>query len=145
MLTTLLTTAAILYVAFCAFLFTVQRSLIYYPVPRDPNAPLARLARPDATINLTVRETAGPDALIYFGGNAEDVSANLADFAHTFPDHALYLMHYRGYGGSGGRPSEAALHADALALFDHVQAAHPRITVIGQFGACKVSRMAVVP
>lgn len=132
MLTMLITVAAVLYLAFCAFLFTVQRSLIYYPVPRDPRAPLAQLTVADATINLTVRAATGPDALLYFGGNAEDVSANLDDFVRTFPDHALYLMHYRGYGGSTGRPSEAALHADAEALFDHVQAAHPRITVIGR-------------
>jgi pimeloyl-ACP methyl ester carboxylesterase len=41
-------------------------------------------------------------------------------------------MHYRGYGGSTGRPTEAALFADSLALFDHVSADHPRITVVGR-------------
>jgi uncharacterized protein len=41
-------------------------------------------------------------------------------------------MHYRGYGGSAGTPSEAALVADALMLFDRVHADHPRITVVGR-------------
>ena len=31
--------------------------------------------------------------------------------AAVFPDHALYLLHYPGYGGAPGRPSEAALVA----------------------------------
>jgi pimeloyl-ACP methyl ester carboxylesterase len=44
----------------------------------------------------------------------------------------LYLLHYPGYGGAAGRPSETALVADALALFDQVAARHPRVTVIGR-------------
>ncbi len=38
----------------------------------------------------------------------------------------------RSYGGSTGKPSEAALTADALALFDRVHADHPHIVVIGR-------------
>ena len=41
-------------------------------------------------------------------------------------------MHYRGYGGSSGKPSEAALVADALALFDKVNTEHQNITVVGR-------------
>jgi pimeloyl-ACP methyl ester carboxylesterase len=41
-------------------------------------------------------------------------------------------MHYRGYGGSSGQPSEAALFADGLALFDRVRADHDRIAVLGR-------------
>ena len=41
---------------------------------------------------------------MYFGGNAEDVSPSLPGLAAAFPDHALYLLHYRGYGGSAGTP-----------------------------------------
>ena len=51
--------------------------------------------------------------------------------AAAFPDHALYLMHYRGYGGSSGKPSQAALFADALALFDKARDAHSHIVVVG--------------
>ena len=39
--------------------------------------------------------------MVYFGGNAEDVSQNLPKFSAAFPAHAIYLLHYRGYGGSG--------------------------------------------
>jgi len=41
-------------------------------------------------------------------------------------------MHYRGYGGSSGTPSETALVADALRLFDHVRTQHADIVVIGR-------------
>ena len=71
-------------------------------------------------------------ALIYFGGNAEDVSYSLPGLANAFPDHAVYLLHYRGYGGSTGTPSEAAIIKDALTLFDKVHAEHKNIVVVGR-------------
>jgi pimeloyl-ACP methyl ester carboxylesterase len=41
-------------------------------------------------------------------------------------------MHYRGYGGSAGSPSEEGLAADGLALLDRVLSAHSRVTLIGR-------------
>lgn len=125
---------AAIYAALCIALFALQRSLIYYPQPR----PLA--ADPD-TLTLTVgpnrilvstRPHPGTDAVIYFGGNAEDVTASLPTLQAAFPDRALYALRYRGFGGSSGKPSEAALMADARLLFDQVHAAHPHIIVIGR-------------
>jgi pimeloyl-ACP methyl ester carboxylesterase len=52
--------------------------------------------------------------------------------ADAFPRYALYALHYRGYGGSSGQPSEAMLHADALALFDKVRADHAEIALVGR-------------
>ena len=57
---------------------------------------------------------------------------NIEPFAEAFPDRSLYLVNYRGYGGSSGRPSEAGLVADALAVFDHVRTQHPDIAVMGR-------------
>lgn len=74
----------------------------------------------------------GAPALIYFGGNAEDVSRTLPELARQLPGHALYLLHYRGYGGSSGAPSQASLFADAEALHDHVAARRPQVDVIGR-------------
>jgi hypothetical protein len=56
----------------------------------------------------------------------------MPSFSVAFPDHAIYLMHYRGYGGSSGTPSEEALIADGLALFDEVSSTHPDIEIIGR-------------
>lgn len=111
-----------------------QRSLIYFPLPSAFASAGSTLTLPADGANLTVsvRPHAGPKALIYFGGNAEDVSASLPFLAGAFPDYAIYALHYRGYGGSSGKPSEQALHADALVLFDKVRVDHPIIAVVGR-------------
>jgi len=55
--------------------------------------------------------------LVYFGGNAEEVSW-LAAAGVERSGWSVLLMNYRGYGHSEGRPSEAWLFADALRLYD---------------------------
>ena len=122
------------YAAACIALFAFQRSLIYYPQPRAFGGPASTMMLPveGAQLCVSVRPHAGPKALLYFGGNAEDVSASLASFSTAFPQHAIYLMHYRGYGGSTGRPTEQSLRADARALFDKVSGAHPDIALVGR-------------
>jgi pimeloyl-ACP methyl ester carboxylesterase len=133
-LISLFVVAAILYLGACAVLYALQRSLIYYPQPRSVGTPATILKLPvaDADVLVSVRPHDGPEALLYFGGNAEDVSWNLPTFSRAFPDHAIYLLHYRGYGGSSGKPSEEAIQRDAIALFDKVQTDHPRIAVVGR-------------
>lgn len=130
----LLAVIAILYFAICVALFLFQRSLIYYPQPRALGNVGAMLELPvvGANLRVSVRPHDGRDGLLYFGGNAEDVSRSLAGFSEAFPDYAIFLLHYRGYGGSSGTPSEEALHQDALVLFDKVYAAHPNIVVVGR-------------
>ncbi|POA45927.1 hypothetical protein C1893_22800 [Pseudomonas sp. MPR-ANC1] len=122
------------YLVLCAALFFFQRSLIWFPQPNAGNSADSQLtlSMPDAQVSVITRERVGPRALIYFGGNAEDVSRNLPEFTEAFPDHALYLLNYRGFGGSGGSPSEEAIAEDALALFDQVYASHPQVAVIGR-------------
>ena len=122
------------YLAVCAALFLFQRSLIYFPQPRSAVGDATTMTLPvdGADVVVTVLERSGPSAVVYFGGNAEDVSQGLAQLAAAFPDRALYLMHYRGYGGSSGTPSETALVADALRLFDRIHAQHANIVMIGR-------------
>lgn len=129
-----LVVVAILYVLVCAMLWVFQRSLIYFPQPRAVGSAstVLELVRPDAKIMVSTRPHIGPDALIYVGGNAEDVSLNLLPFSQAFPDQALYLMHYRSFGGSTGSPSETAITGDAEALFDRVYKEHSHITVVGR-------------
>ena len=124
----------LLYAAVCLALFLLQRSMIYFPQPRraPPGTPLLSFPVEGRQVLATTREREGERALVYFGGNSEDVSSSLPGLSALFPDHALYLLHYPGYGGAPGRPTEAALVADALALFDRVAARHPRVTVIGR-------------
>ena len=130
----LLTALATLYIAVCVALMAFQRSLIYFPQPMLSRTGATILTMKTATgpVLVSTRPRLGPDALIYFGGNAEDVTLNLPSFSAAFPNHAIYLLHYRGYGGSSGSPSEAAFIADALHLFDQVYSQHQNIVVVGR-------------
>jgi uncharacterized protein len=125
---------ATLFVGLCVALFVFQRSLIYFPQPRfnRDGVTLMTMQAGSRTVMVSTRPKAGPDALIYFGGNAEDVSLNMPDLSVAFPNYAIYLLHYPGFGGSSGRPSQQAIFADALALFDRVHAQHENVVVVGR-------------
>ncbi len=129
----LLSVALAVYAGLCLVFLLSQRSFIYFPTQlRQDNASAIPLQTPDATLQISTRAHDGTQALIYFGGNAEDVSYSLPEFAAAFPEKAIFMMHYRGYSGSSGRPSESALHRDAKELFKMVHAAHSDVTVIGR-------------
>jgi hypothetical protein len=122
------------YVGVCGLLYMKQAQLLY-PGTSDVNPAgftSLRIKSGGADIKVwTLHADAGP-ALLYFGGNGEDLGARLADFDQAFPDRAVYLMNYRGYGGSTGSPSEAALIADAQATYDLVRKTHDKIAVMGR-------------
>lgn len=124
--------AALLYAAACGALFGFQRDLLYHPQPAQAGVPSLRLPVDGAELQVSTRALPGEKALLYFGGNAEDVAGSLAEMARLFPHHSLYLMHYRGYGTSTGEPTEAALHADAQALWQLASQTHSDITVMGR-------------
>jgi pimeloyl-ACP methyl ester carboxylesterase len=126
--------AMLAYAGFCVALYARQRKLLYKPKPLAPDgvARTVPLRKHGPRVLVSVREMPGPAAIVYYGGNAEDVSANLPAFEAAFPRHALYLLHYRGYGGSEGEPSEANLYRDALTLLDHVRRRHSRVVVVGR-------------
>jgi pimeloyl-ACP methyl ester carboxylesterase len=125
---------AVAYGVLCAWVFFTQRGQIYFPTPvtEAPGAQVLWLESQSERIKVWAVTRPGGRALLYFGGNAEDVASNVALFAEAFRDRSLYLVNYRGYGGSSGRPSETGLVADALAVFDHVQARHPQVAVMGR-------------
>jgi pimeloyl-ACP methyl ester carboxylesterase len=55
--------------------------------------------------------------LIYFGGNAEEVSGHVRDI-ELLTGWSLLLVNYRGYGLSEGSPSEQNFFNDAVLLYD---------------------------
>ena len=126
--------ALAMYLLACAFLYFQQRSLLYYPQALAPGGEAATrpLRAQGPRVLVSTHEVAGAQAVVYFGGNAEDVSRSLPMLQAAFPGQALYLLHYRGYGGSEGKPTESALLEDALALFDQVHARHARVTLVGR-------------
>ena len=145
MLTLILVTLVVAYVGFCIALYTKQRSFQYFPTPRrlGPTQLAGTFKSGDTLLQLTVRPHDGPGAVLYFGGNGEDVSSSVAPLIAAFPDREIVMLHYRGYGGSAGVPTEADITADAAGLFDQVHARHPDVIVIGRsLGSGVAARLA---
>lgn len=122
---------AVAYVLLCAVMFFFQRSLLYFPQTRSGDYGATVLTLPKDVLALA-RRNEGAKALVYFGGNSEDVSVNMPGLVSEFPDRAIYLLHYRGFGGSAGSPSQEALFEDGLELFDRVHARHSEVLVVGR-------------
>lgn len=122
------------YALICITLYLLQRTMLYFPTPAvtKANAGVFLLSNGEHLLKIWHVDRASDKALIYFGGNAEDVAGSIASFTELYPDHDLYLANYRGYGGSTGSPSEAALLSDGLALFDAIRNKHGVITVKGR-------------
>ena len=82
-----------------------------------------------------VEATAPQGLVIYFGGNAEEVSGQMHD-APALAPWSVAALNYRGYGLSEGSPTEAALTADALSIYDELAAREDvdpeRIVVFGR-------------
>ena len=121
-----------------------QDSLIFFPQPVLSTAHLPARAAP---LEVTAADgthlrgwllpgaTNPAPAVLYFGGNAEEVSWTLSD-ARWPPEWTIVGINYRGYGGSEGKPGERELTADALAIYDALAARDDvdrrRIVVFGR-------------
>lgn len=132
----LLVLLALAYTAICGLLYAKQRQLIYFPQGTRVSAEHANfeLRRGDVVLRGWLLNPGRARAIVYFGGNGESVQDNRDLFEQWLPDHSVYLVAYRGYGASDGKPSQQALFADAVALWDRVQLAHPRqpVSVVGR-------------
>lgn len=116
-------------------LYLLQDSLIFFPRPlsesarteivrRHPFAQEIVLKSPDGKQLHAwhVRAAPGAPLVVYFGGNAEDVSWMIPEAKKRTPGLGWLLVNYRGYGGSEGSPSEDTITADALQWHDHAAA-----------------------
>lgn len=74
-----------------------------------------------ATLTLfTQKATASPYHLLYFHGNAEDLTTVRFQGKALASILSLHAIDYRGYGRSTGQCSVATFEADALATYDYV-------------------------
>jgi fermentation-respiration switch protein FrsA (DUF1100 family) len=83
-----------------------------------------RKAEEDRAAPTALHRPAPPSpALLWFYGNGENI-ASLAPILRAFqpPGAALLVVDYPGYGGSGGRATEASLYAAADAAYDALAA-----------------------
>ncbi|HEY0199125.1 MAG TPA: alpha/beta hydrolase [Rhodanobacter sp.] len=124
----------LLYGTFCTYLYFGQRHLLYqpqgtWPVRQPPDFSLRRGA---VTLRGWVVNPGQARALLYFGGNGERIEDRREDIGRWFPDRAVYLLPYRGYAASEGKPDEQALVGDAQALYDEAARHHSQVAVIGR-------------
>lgn len=122
------------YLSICGVVYAYQRSLLYHPTAEVPIDGIQQmdLEVDGAKLKVSYREIDSDNAIIYFGGNAENVAQSLPDYTSAFPNHAVYMLHYRGFSGSTGEPTETDLHQDAAKLYDLVKAKHSHITAMGR-------------
>ena len=123
----------VFYFGLGVLLFVMQHNFIYFPSKAVPHGydEIEFIVQGESIKSIRLNP-GKPDAIMYFGGNAEAVALNAADFAKHFPAFTIYLINYRGYGGSSGAPYEAALYADALFIFDQLSGQHASIAIIGR-------------
>jgi len=127
-------TLTIAYIAICFLLFLFQRQMIYFPTSEVsvPGVAHTVLDTGEVRIKVWILNPGKEKALIYFGGNAENVAYNIDDFGTLFVDHTVYLVNYRGYGGSSGSPHEEGFYSDALFAYDHIMKQHTVLCVMGR-------------
>jgi uncharacterized protein len=123
-----------LYLLSAALGFVFQRAITFHPTPPAPSliGETVSFPVPGATLSLIVVRRPGAAAAIYFGGNAESVAGSAPELAQAVPERSWVFVNYRGYGGSSGAPTERALVADALAVYDWLRATHADIAVVGR-------------
>ena len=122
-----------IYLSLALFLFFFQRNLLYYPTPKaEHEYDVIQYETDDVVLDVIVLNKGKDEAIIYFGGNGEAVVANAYAFNKELPDYTVYLVNYRGYGGSTGKPTEANLFSDAQYIYDQINTEHKTISVIGR-------------
>ena len=145
--------AVVAYAGIALALALAQRSLLYFPDPTrvDPAGLGLRIAErvldaPDGTRLVTWQAAAAPGqpTLFYFHGNGGNLANRAARFAALQARGiGLVALSWRGYGGSTGTPSEDALLADALHVYDALRAAGMPAQSIVPFGESLGTAVAV--
>ncbi|MDJ0832938.1 MAG: alpha/beta fold hydrolase [Gammaproteobacteria bacterium] len=121
------------YCFLAAYLYLMQRDMMYFPTRENTriDAQNIWLEVNQQRLKVWHLNEASP-AILFFGGNAEAVDYNIPEFKRLFADYSVYLVNYRGYGGSTGKPTEQGLRQDALAVYDAIRDQHSSISVFGR-------------
>ena len=140
-----MTIIAVVVIGFPLLMYLAQDSLIFHPQPlaESQRAAIAQRRAVESVFIAAADGTRlhawhahgakrGERLVMYFGGNAEEVSWMLDEAARRAPGTGWLLVDYRGYGASGGSPSEKALVEDALRWYDELASQYQKIYVFGR-------------
>ena len=131
MLSSAATILLLVAVAFPALVYLLQEKLIFFPQPLSERERAAVTRQFPSVKEVFLQSESGrihawhlpaaPGAplVLYFGGNAEEVSWMLEDAPRRLPGAGWLLVSYRGYGASEGSPSETSIKADTLQWHDY--------------------------
>jgi pimeloyl-ACP methyl ester carboxylesterase len=119
------------YLAICAAAYFGNRIFMYFPDPvRVPPQATGldrveeiEFAASDGTRLVAWYATAedGKPTILYFHGNAANAANRAPKIAMMLEDgFGVFYLNNRGYGGSGGSPTEANNVADAIAAYDRL-------------------------
>ncbi|MBN1839362.1 MAG: alpha/beta hydrolase [Campylobacterales bacterium] len=117
----------VLYVGAMGYLYFTQEKQIFAahlieekPAPQGENLePLALHVNENVVLEGILRkdEQSNAGLLLYFGGNADDATRFVLH-VKALQGYDVIAFNYRGYGKSGGKPSEEAFFSDALKIYD---------------------------
>lgn len=124
---TIIVTILGVYAIMTLYLFLVQDSMMFFPPKLTEQSPQSiRYKALETAFDIDgvilrgwLLNPGKQKLIIYYGGNAEDISFTIEDF-RRLTDYSVLLLNYRGYGRSEGRPGQAALLGDALRIFDEI-------------------------
>lgn len=118
----------VLYSIIVLFFYIFQSGFLFFPQPLTSNIQHAESIEEVSIVSSDGNRLHGwlchtgkrsPQKLIiYFGGNAEEVS-HMIPMAPMFEDWAMLLINYPGYGLSEGKPGQESFFNAALAIFDY--------------------------
>ena len=128
----LISTLLLIYLGLGLVLYFGQRAILYYPTPLIDHGYIEEIVTTDVDIRVIVVNPGLEHAVLYFGGNADSMANNAPEMFYSLSEFTVYLVNYRGYGGSGGSPTEDGLTADALILYDEFSKRHSNLHVIGR-------------
>jgi pimeloyl-ACP methyl ester carboxylesterase len=122
------------YLLIAVLLYLLQRDLLYFPAPARDGIPAEAITfkNEDLSLHGWVLNKGQQKALLYFGGNSEDITDNIDLLGSLFKNHTIYLINYRGYGKNLGKPTQQGLFSDAIAINDQILGLHTSISLMGR-------------
>jgi hypothetical protein len=129
----ILITVILAYFSSGLIIFLFQKKFIYHPSQQTTiNEKEIVINSGDVELFGWLINPGKDSAIIYFGGNAEYIENHIDTFKRRLPNYTIYFINYRGYGKSGGKPSETDILNDTLAVYDYIKNKHHSISAIGR-------------
>jgi uncharacterized protein len=148
-----------IYLLICVGAVLAHRHFVYLPdpmryTPADAGASgieEIEISAPDGVTLLAwhARAKEGRPTLLYFTGNGGSAATRVSKIQQMQDDgYGVFMLNYRGYGGSGGKPTEANNLADAERAYDRLVSLGVKpedIVAYGEsLGTAVATRMALV-